>query len=376
MGELDFSPISNLGTMAIGLAREARQTRNDELQNQAVRLGMQKAEMDLAETKRQQEADNKVIPISDVLPGMDKASPNLFKFLTNFAKEEGAIGSQQIGGQSVPVIRIGDLKHVGNLLNTSNELKKGTIDASFMDVSEQITQIEQALSETKPDSKEALQAQEQLKQLKLKRGNILNMNRAFAEAVAKEAAKAIAKPTKIDKVDLGNRVEVYEDGVLVRTEEKGPVPRETTPETNPEIIKLQNAMDKLPPGDSKRIAIQKRIDKLSTPAEKKETGGVTWTTATNNLSKRFGSQDAIGNIIITPGLQNKHRLAQKKLVELKKKDVDPLEAINTAEDYANQVEAKYQEYMTAASKLSGNDRKAAEAKINAAYKKKYGYLPR
>ena len=107
-----------------------------------------------------------------------------------------------------------------------------------------------------------------------------------------------------------------------------------------------------------------------------EKGEVTWTTATNNLSKRFGSQDALGNIIITKKLQDKHKLAQKKLYEFKKQGVDPLDAINRAEDYANQVESKYQEYMTAAKELRGKERKIAEDKIKAAYKKKYGYLPR
>jgi len=110
-----------------------------------------------------------------------------------------------------------------------------------------------------------------------------------------------------------------------------------------------------------------------TPSEK---GEVTWTTATNNLSKRFGSQDAMGNIIITKELQDKHKLSQKKLVELKKQGMDPLEAINTAEDYANKVEEKYQEYMKAAKLKRGKDRQEAENKTRAAFKKKYGYIPR
>ena len=99
-------------------------------------------------------------------------------------------------------------------------------------------------------------------------------------------------------------------------------------------------------------------------------GEVTWTTATNNLSKRFGKQDAIGNIIITPELQNRHRLSQKKLVELKNQGVEPLQAINEAENYANKVEENYKLYLDAAK--SDKDKK----KIRNAFNVQYGYVPR
>jgi len=104
--------------------------------------------------------------------------------------------------------------------------------------------------------------------------------------------------------------------------------------------------------------------------EPKEPQEVTWTTATNNLSKRFGKQDAIGNIIITLDLQHRHRLAQKKLVELKRQGIEPLDAINQAEDFANKVEENYSLYLKAA--------KTEEQKkqVGDQFKAKYGYLPR
>jgi len=138
----------------------------------------------------------------------------------------------------------------------------------------------------------------------------------------------------------------------------------------PDIKEFQFARKEGYKGSFQKWQSEKKADKETGKGE------VTWTTATNNLSKRFGSQDALGNIIITKELQDKHKLSQKKLVDLKKQGMDPLEAINTAEDYANQVESKYQEYMTAAKELKGKERKTAEDKIKAAYKKKYGYLPR
>ena len=138
----------------------------------------------------------------------------------------------------------------------------------------------------------------------------------------------------------------------------------------PDIKEFQFARKEGYKGSFQKWQSEKKADKETGKGE------VTWTTATNNLSKRFGSQDALGNIIITKELQDKHKLSQKKLVDLKKQGMDPLEAINTAEDYANQVESKYQEYMIAAKELKGKERKTAEDKIKAAYKKKYGYLPR
>ena len=98
-------------------------------------------------------------------------------------------------------------------------------------------------------------------------------------------------------------------------------------------------------------------------------GDVTWTTATNNLSKRFGKQDAVGNIIITPELQNRHRLAQKKLVELKDANVDPLKAVNEAELYANKVEENFNLYLKSAKT------KEQKEKVKNQFKAKYGYLP-
>lgn len=64
-------------------------------------------------------------------------------------------------------------------------------------------------------------------------------------------------------------------------------------------------------------------------------GKVTWTTATQELTKRFGKLDPTGMWAVTPELQASHRLAQKILVELKGQGYEPLRSINMAEEYAN-----------------------------------------
>lgn len=85
---------------------------------------------------------------------------------------------------------------------------------------------------------------------------------------------------------------------------------------------------------------------------------------------RFGKQDAMGNIIVTPDLANVHRLAQKKLVELKKSGVKPLDAVNQAEDFARNVENRFWQYMEKV-----KDKKEKE-NLRRTFKKKYGYVPR
>ena len=97
---------------------------------------------------------------------------------------------------------------------------------------------------------------------------------------------------------------------------------------------------------------------------------ITWTTAANNLSKRFGSQDRIGNIIITEGLQNRHRLAQQKLVEFMNENVEPMDAVNKAEIFANNVESRYWQYIDAA-----KTQKQTE-EVQSLFKTKYGYIPK
>jgi len=68
--------------------------------------------------------------------------------------------------------------------------------------------------------------------------------------------------------------------------------------------------------------------------EKPREPQVTWTTATRELTKRFGRLDPTGMWTITSELQSVHRLAQKALVALRDKGIDPLRAVNVAEDAA------------------------------------------
>ena len=57
---------------------------------------------------------------------------------------------------------------------------------------------------------------------------------------------------------------------------------------------------------------------------------VTWTTASRNLSNRFGKEDATGRWVVTPGLQAAHDKAQEILVKLKEEGMSPLRAVNEA----------------------------------------------
>jgi hypothetical protein len=104
---------------------------------------------------------------------------------------------------------------------------------------------------------------------------------------------------------------------------------------------------------------------------------VNWQNATRNLTGRFGSQDKLGNIMITEGLQGRHRVAQKKLVELKNSDIAPLDAVNQAEEYANAVEAKYWEWSDAIdnSNMSKKEKEAKKKELKKAFKKDRKYLP-
>jgi len=108
--------------------------------------------------------------------------------------------------------------------------------------------------------------------------------------------------------------------------------------------------------------------------------GVTWTTATKELKARFGKLDPTGMWAVTPELQYFHREAQRILTELKDQGVEPLKAVNQAEDMARnkqqQIETRYQQYMEAAKQIKqSRTRDAKTEEIKSLFYKKYGYLP-
>ncbi|MCK4328797.1 hypothetical protein KAX02_03035 [candidate division WOR-3 bacterium] len=122
--------------------------------------------------------------------------------------------------------------------------------------------------------------------------------------------------------------------------------------------------------DTKIVEGFKKLGKA--PKKSKTPTLVNWTTATKQVSNRFGKQDALGNIIITPELQGMNRIAQKRLVELKKAGkINPLDAVNISEDFARNIENRYWEYLDAAKKD-----KSRLAKIRKDYKAQYGYIPK
>jgi len=103
----------------------------------------------------------------------------------------------------------------------------------------------------------------------------------------------------------------------------------------------------------------------------KEPSPVTWTTATKRVSARFGKEDPMGNIIVTPELAGMHRVAQKELVRLKKQGIEPLEAVNRAEEFARNIEEKYWEY------VRNPERSKEQVKeFKKEFKNRYKYLPR
>ena len=124
----------------------------------------------------------------------------------------------------------------------------------------------------------------------------------------------------------------------------------------------------------KQIALRKEQRKYEGGKEQKQPSPVTWTTATKELKGRFGKQDPVGNIIITPELAAMHRIAQKRLVALKKQGIEPLQAINIAEDFARKAEEKYWQYIDS---IKGRpDIAKLKQAIDGKFKKIYNYVPR
>jgi hypothetical protein len=113
--------------------------------------------------------------------------------------------------------------------------------------------------------------------------------------------------------------------------------------------------------------------------EPKTPSPMTWTTATQEVTKRFGKLDPTGMWAVTEELQGAHRLAQKILAKLKSTDADPLTAINQAEDAARQYYDVVEEISAEAQKVKPELREqyiATQIKtINEIFKKNWGVSP-
>ena len=188
---------------------------------------------------------------------------------------------------------------------------------------------------------------------------------------ATEAEKESKITGKVDKVEIKD----FQIGDRI-------VPHERNPKTGKwEAIEGMVGTEKEPDQFSLYYKEQKALGKTDTEivesfkALGKEEEKVTWTTATKQVSNRFGKQDAMGNMFVTPELQGMHRIAQKKLVELKKTgEINPLDAINMAEDFARNVENRYWEYLDAAQ--ASPQGKELTQKVKKQFKTKYGYEPK
>jgi len=136
-----------------------------------------------------------------------------------------------------------------------------------------------------------------------------------------------------------------------------------------ETKKIERVIDL---GDRQRVfytdGTQKDMPKGAAQKTGKEPTPVSWKNAADYVSLRFGKQDPLGNIIVTEENSGKQRIAQKKLVELKKQgDIEPLDAVNIAEDYARAVEEKYWQIVDAG--------EYDIETIQKDYKNQYGYIP-
>ena len=107
---------------------------------------------------------------------------------------------------------------------------------------------------------------------------------------------------------------------------------------------------------------------------KADSDGVEWRAATNNLEERFSKRDSNGMWAITPELQLGHDKAQAELVKLKKAGVDPLEAVNIANDVGRDIVKRVERNYFQVIKLANGD-KSKIAQINNQFYSKYGYIP-
>lgn len=118
------------------------------------------------------------------------------------------------------------------------------------------------------------------------------------------------------------------------------------------------------------------IDRNVKAGTAKTPAPVTWTTATGNLTKRFGRLDPTGMWAVTPELQATHRKAQEFLVDFKGGGMEPLKAINEAEnkarDWMSDREDRYFQYIEAAERAKREDK---VDEIKSSFLKAYGYIP-
>jgi len=130
--------------------------------------------------------------------------------------------------------------------------------------------------------------------------------------------------------------------------------------------------------DPKLMEAAKELAKTEQPEQRRPL--VSWTTATQELTKRFGKLDPTGMWAVTPELQVAHNKAQEFLVENKRANMEPLEAVNEANKRARtwiaDREKRFYEYMEAVQKIKNKTERVSRAKqIQEAYLNEFGYVP-
>ncbi len=128
------------------------------------------------------------------------------------------------------------------------------------------------------------------------------------------------------------------------------------------------------------LDVERELAKVKRIASAPGPTPVNWTTATKELTKRFGKLDPTGMWAVTPELQTAHRKAQTLLVDFKDAGVDPLRAVNKSETEARKwkdaIERNYFAKIAEAQKIKNrDDRERRMEWIRGEFRRQYKYIP-
>jgi len=125
--------------------------------------------------------------------------------------------------------------------------------------------------------------------------------------------------------------------------------------------------------DAEEIAYQGKLAEAKAKGgEGKQPTPVSWKNAADLVDRDFGSQDPMGNIIITPDNAGVRRIAREKLVELQTAGKGtPLAAVQESVKYARQQEKDFWSQMEDA-----KDNDAMKAATRKGFEQIFGYIPK
>jgi len=125
--------------------------------------------------------------------------------------------------------------------------------------------------------------------------------------------------------------------------------------------------------DAEEIAYQGKLAEAKAKGgEGKQPTPVSWKNAADLVDRDFGSQDPMGNIIITPDNAGVRRIAREKLVELQTAGKGtPLAAVQESVKYARKQEKDFWSQMEDA-----KDNDAMKAATRKGFEQIFGYIPK